>query len=271
MPVIIKPSVMPGMIRKGLDVSVAELEKTFPGTSRETLDQTARILKDTIVESLGAVSCSQWGYEVQARYNELVNESLALASVKTVQDGARHNSRLYALLSEVAQAFRDNGPHDFAFWKKQVTPQEKFEDAHDELEQLRGLLGNALPVLRAIQTRLEKLSHESLRLATELDASGIAAHYVADTLGAGDDRSSHLMDQSVSLTKTIAHIREGILLRQESVQEIDALADRIQESVLTTLPAWIEKATLVFHNPSATDTERYTLRQGLEDIVRQLK
>ncbi len=267
----VKPSVMPGTVRKGLEVSVVELERDFPGTARKTLVQVARILKDIIVETLTTVSCSKWGVGVQEKYAGLVDQSLALTSASVVQDGMRHNSRLYTLLEEVALSFQDGGSPSLMFWKKRQNPWETLRGHRHELDQLREHLSQALPRLRTTQSSLKELSSRFVELESELDASSVAAHYVAKMLGPGDDRAMHLTDQSMSLTKTIATIQEGRPLREMSITQIDALADRIQESILVTLPAWLERVSLVFHGPSVTDTDCYTLRQGLEEIMQCLK
>ena len=263
-------SVMPGVVRKGLEVSTVDLERLFPGYSRMTINLVAEILKSTIVDTLSMVSCSQWGGNVQAKYQKLVNESLKLTSAQAVQDGARHNVRLYELLQELVEAFRNEGSSGLIFRKK-INPEEKLREIREELDQLRDHLGRILPELRVTQERLEEIGSDSGKLAEELQAWSLGANYLADHIGPNDSRSVHLMDQGISLTKMIAHVQEGIMLRNVTIQEVDALADRIQESVLVTLPAWLEKTSFTFRKTKVTDTEHYELRQGLEQIVNQLK
>lgn len=265
------PSIIPGTVRKGFDVSTSDLGKVYPGASSEILTKVEMILKSTIVETLNTIACSQWGSKTQARYTELVSESLRLTSAQVVQDSIRHNIRLYELLEEIAVSFQFKNSKVFQFWKKVQTPWEKLQSVRNELTQLREKLSRALPELRNTQSSLNDISLEFQKLVAELDAFSVSANYIADHLGSGDSRSAHLLDQSVSLTKMIAHIQEGVILRTATVQEIDSIADRIQESVLSTLPAWIEKASLVLQRSSTNETERYVLRQGLEEIIQNIK
>ncbi len=269
--VITTPSAMPGTIRKGLEVVATDLEIRFPGATPETLKKAMRILKCTVVETLNGATCSQWGFHLQSEYTKLVDESLKLTSSAAVRDGMRHAARLYALLTEVAATFQGAGSKSLLSWKKTATPWEKLAEVRVELDQLRTYLGSILSELRTTQTRLEGISDELMDYTHELDASSIAAQFVADHLGASDARAQHLQGQSLTLAKMIAHITEGVLLRKSTIDEIDALADKIQESILVTLPAWIEKISLTSQKTSVTDTERYTLRQGLEEILNKLK
>lgn len=262
---------MPGTIRKGLEVTTHDLEIRFPGATPETIKRAMVVLKGTIVETLNGATCSQWGFHLQSEYTKLVDESLGLTSSASVRDGMRHAARLFVLLSEVATAFQGDGSKGMFNWKKTATPWEKLAEVRVELDQLRTYLGSILGELRTTQTRLEGISDELMDYTHELDAASIAAQFLADHLGASDARAQHLQGQSLTLAKMIAHITEGVLLRKSTIDEIDALADKIQESILVTLPAWIERIALTSQKTSVTDTERYTLRQGLEEILHKLK
>ncbi|MCA9356614.1 hypothetical protein H6784_04600 [Candidatus Nomurabacteria bacterium] len=268
--IVSKPSVIPGTVRKGFVVETADLKKAFVGSSHEVIVRAVILLRGTIVETLNTSACSQWGAIVGQRYGVLVNEALTHASSKAIRDGASHMRRLYRLLEEVAQAFQKKSSKG-RFWEKAKTPWEKFHDVQAEVDQLRVLLGNVLPGLREVQVKLGNVSTDLLELSSEIEAWSIAACFLADTLGQNDQRSSHLMDQSISLAKMIALIQEGVLMREDSIREVDALADRIQEGVLVTLPAWIEKVVHVSQKTSHTETDSYTLRQGIENIIQCIK
>lgn len=270
-PVIKAASVMPGTIRKGIEVSAAELLRKFPATPQETIAKAIVILRGTIVETLNGAICSQWGSQAQKVYGTLVEESLRLTSSATVRDGMRHASRLYTILGEVGATFQNGGSKGFLHWGKSLTPWEKLTEVRIELDQLRVYLGSILDELRTTQTRLEAIMQELADHTNDLDASNIAAQVIVDHIGMNDSRAPHLLTQCQSLTKTMAQIADGVLVRQATIDQIDALADKIQESILVTLPAWIEKVAFTFQQSSVTETERYSLGQGLEEILNQLK
>lgn len=266
-----KPSVIPGVIRKGIDVSVQDLEKIFPGNSRAVLNQVMQILKNTIPETLKTVACSQWGQHSQIKYQKLVDESLQIYSEGKSRDGTEHLRRLYTILEGLLAVLQDQGSKGLKFWDKKKTSWDKFQEVQSELNSLRQYLGQILPTLRQQQTRIEEISREALGLIEEIDAYSIAAQYVADTLGPGNELSDHLVTQGMSLTKAIAQIQEGNILRDAHGRAIDSLADRIQDGVLVTLPGWIERFSLLTSNPSIHETDNYSLRQSLEDLVTKLK
>ena len=262
---------MPGTIRKGLEVAAADLAVGFPAANAETIKKVIRILKGTVAEALTGVSCSQWGLHIQAEYGKLVDESLKLVSAPAVRDGMRHAGRLFILLSQIAETFKGDGSKSLLSWKKSATPIEKLDEVRVELDQLRTYLGSILGDLRTTQTRLEEINKELEQKKEELDVWSIAAQFLSEHLGASDSRAPHLLGQSLTLTKMVARITEGAQLRQSTIDEVDALADKIQEGILVTLPAWIEKVSLTFQKTSVTETERYTLREGLEEILNKLK
>lgn len=266
-----KPSVMPGTIRNGLEVTLQELEKAYPGNSRETLNRVLQILKGTIVETLRVVTCSQWGQSAQEKYQELVKDSLEITSKGEARDGTKHLSRLYTILEEIVLLFQNQGSKGLKFWEKKQTPWEKYLERQGELDQLRQYLGQILPTLRDQQRRIEEINDQAQNVSSEIDAYSIAAQYVADTLGPAHELSGHLLTQSMSLTKMIAQIQDGTILREAHGRAIDSLADRIQDGVLITLPGWIEHFSLISLNPSMSETDNYSLRQSLEDLVIKLK
>ena len=235
------------------------------------LNRVMQILKDTILETLRAVACSQWGQDAQGRYQGLVNESLEITSTTEARDGAQYLRRLYTVLEELALTLQNQGSKGLKFWGKKQTPWEKFQECQSEIASIRQYLGQILPTLRKQQSRIEEISAEAVRVSEEIDAYSIAASFIADTLGPAHELSNHLVTQAMSLSKATAQIQEGNILRAAHAREIDALADRIQDGVLVTLPGLIERFSLLVMQPSMSETDAYSLRQGLEDIILKLK
>lgn len=265
------PSIMPGTVRQGVMVEISELAKRFPGIPETTLVQVKDVLKNTVAETLTTVQCGMWGTSAQRIYAGLVDSSLKLTQGKAVKDGSRHLSRLYELLQEIATSFSEESPQGFAFWKKRKGSNEVFTENQDELNQLRNTLEHLLPDIDIVRIGLEEVSTKLGELPSRIDAEALAGQYLADLFEKSDmQKAQVLADQSMSLTKTIAHIQEGILLRNATIQEINALVVKIRETVLVTLPAWLEKASLV-SSRHHTETDIYTLREGIDDIIQNLK
>jgi hypothetical protein len=264
-------SVMPGVIRKGLEVTLQDLEEMYPGTPRDILHQSLQILKDTFVETLNIVACSQWGQVAQEKYQILVKESLEISLGGETRDGTQHLSRMLNILEDLVSLFQVPGSKSLKFWgKKTITPWEKYLEYESELKTIKSHLEKILPALREQQNRIENINEQAQKVSSLTDAYIISARYIAHLLGT-NDLAHHLINQGMSLTKIIAQVQGGIVLRNAHGRAIDTLADCIQEEVLVSLPGWIERFALLSQKPSMTLTDSYSLRQSLEDLVIKLK
>jgi hypothetical protein len=265
-----EPSVIPGTIRRGLDIDAAQLAKHFPAALPGALGLAVHTLQNTIVSTLSASHCAQWGMQVQKSYSTAVDASLAITTSVTLQSSLRNIERLQAMLQPLAESLLQAAPKSVLFWKTAPSAQTLLQQAQPELTQLRQHLAQALPELRAMHAGLEHISSELLQLCTTLDAHSIAAHYIADLLGHTDTRAPSLMQQSAALVQMVSHIQQGIVLRGSSSESLQALVHRIQDTVLVALPAWLEKMSLLSHTQQINATERYTLGQHLGGLIAQL-
>lgn len=267
-PKVTTPSVITGTIRKGLEVTVEELKKRFPGESVLLLEKVVAILAGTVVETLTVVQCNALGQAVQREYSDLVGQSLTLVQDAVFQDSPRHLGRLYSLLEEIAQGFQPQK----RFWQKSKTPFEELAEHKTELDQLRQILDSALPHLDRVRLGLEEVSAKMRLLASRVEAESLAAQYLADILEQKMEtqKAQAAIMQSMNLTKVIANINDGIVLRAGSIQQLESLSSKIRDTVLSTLPSWIEKVSLVSKRPQ-TETDLYDLRRGIGDIVSSLR
>lgn len=265
-PIVKQASVMPGGVEvKPLSVDYPILSSRFPGTSRETLEESMKIISRVVLETLTESECAQWGIELQQRYGKLADESLKFATSKQVQDSGRHLSRLYLLLDQLAASFQAKA----SFWSKPETPWEVLRRIDPEVQQLRNELDANLQGVLTAKGKLEALSNESEKLMTMLDAYNLAALYLAD-LVKNQHSTRSLNDRSLSLLRTMANVQEGMVLRQVTIDEIGSLAAKIQDAVLITLPAWLECAGMLA-GKTCTETEMYKAREGLREIIDVLK
>jgi hypothetical protein len=265
--VVTKPTAMAGVVRKGIEVTAAELKKKFPGDPLSAIDRAIRILQGVIVDKLTPISCSQWGVDVQRQYESLARESVRLTTSSAVQDGLKHMERLQIILKDIADSLAPQSS-GFHLWGKQKNALELYHGSETELHQLRDHLQDILPSLRETQKKLGDISTKSTSLIDETNAQCIAIQYVEELLGDEDERTSHLTSQRIALLKTIANMKDGVMLRRSISRDIDSLADRIQDSVLVALPGWIDKLMLAFQaQRTVTETERYTLYEGIKALI----
>jgi hypothetical protein len=262
------PSVVPGTIRRGVEVSLPALAQRFPAAMPEALQQAQRLLQATIVDTLSASQAARWGEEAQQRYGVLVDASLQITQANTVQTSLRHVARLHALLQGIADEWVAPAKSPLLFWKSNAGPAAQLQASQGELAQLRQHLAEALPALRSLQAELQGIGSELAPLAVQLEALSLAAHYLADTLdSAADPRAHALMQRASALAQTVLHIHGGLQLRQGSQHSLDGLIHRIQDTVLLALPAWMEKVALATQARQLNDTERYALAQQLQGLL----
>ena len=269
------PSVVPGTIRRGVEVSLPELAQRFPAAMPEALQQAQRLLQATIVDTLSATQAARWGEEAQQRYGALVDASLQITQATTLQTSLRHVARLHALLQGIADEWLAPAKSPLLFWKTSAGPAALLQASQGELAQLRQHLAEALPALRSLQAELQGIGSELAPLAVRLEALSLAAHYVADALAdpsdsGADPRAHALLQRASALAQTVLHIHGGLQLRQGSQHSLGGLIHRIQDTVLLALPAWMEKVALATQARQLTgmnDTERYALAQQLQGLL----
>lgn len=264
------PSVVPGLIRKAVEVSLPELEKQFPGTPQAVLCAAQSILRNTVFETLSSVACSQWGIEALQRYQDMVGSALTQTSAPALRDGIQHLQRMYQLLAELAQVLQKSTEKNPWFWTPAASPWDAFQKRSAELQAIGQHLENTLPTLRSMQTDIEHSTADGDQLLETVHAYSLAAQWLAEHF-ASDSRAPHLFDQAIRLTRSLSQIQEGLLLRQTHSRDIDVLADKIQDGVLIVLPGWIDRFHLLYSRQNVTPTDTYTLHQGLSDLLNRLQ
>lgn len=264
--VINKPSAITGVARKGLEITKDELLRQFPGTADAVLEKAKKLLGEIVIEILSENNCLQYGIKKQQCYGELVEKSLKLSSHKSIQDSSRHIARLFTLLQEIALTFQEENGNGFAFWKKKDDPWEKFQIVYPEISQLTSLLNKQMPEIISIRAELNAISLEFLSLLTELDAACIATKFLSDQLKK-ESVAQCLLARSLSLAQTVVNIQQGMMTRESTIRDIDKLISRIQDSVLIRLPVWIEHISLFQSKATLTETDIYSCRQELQEVI----
>jgi hypothetical protein len=255
-------------------VTAAELKAYYLGHTEEALNEAVVILHRTIIELVSDADCASWGVLEQKQYSELTERSLALISGPDLQRGQAHLGRLLQILEELAEAFQHKGPEGFAFWKKEANPMETLERYKPELSKLRGLLESLLPQIVIIDGALDAIVEELKTLITKLNASAIAAQYLAEHILDKTARSraiQNLESRRFSLTETTALIDQGLIIREQTKNNFNRLILKIQDCVLNALPAWIDMLATQLPGKLLTETDLFIHRQSLEDIINNIK
>ena len=272
-----QPTVIPGTVRKGLEVNRAELARHAPGASSEVLVLAEKLARGVAIEALTETQCVRWGEPVQKKFGTLTEQSLKLTGDTVIHEGETHIERLYVVLEKFGAALQSGGStQGLAFWRPRHTLSQQFQRAQGELRQLRDILEPLLQRIVAVEESLAILTGEFDALFVMLTAESIAARYIAEKcmeqcIDNAQLRSVHtLIERSVSLSETAAFAQQGMLLREQAMERIRSLITQIQHGVLNALPVWIESVTLVLRQADPTETDRYALKQGLDAVMRRM-
>lgn len=280
-----QPSVVPGVIRKGLVVAAADLARQFPGVPEPVIARAVQVLQGTVLDSLSPARCATWGVQAQQAYGAWVDASLRITQASVLQDAQRHLARLQVLLHTLAESLLAPASPSIAFWRKDPKPWDVLMAQQAELKQLRRHMSAALPALRALQADMRTQAAEWLQLAQQLQADSLAAQYLSDLLlsellvdaqakqapDGADNRPHVLMQQSLALAQTAVQIQASLPVRDAQQHSLDGLVHQVQTTVLLALPAWLEKAALAQQSAQLSETERYTLGQELQAVLNTLR
>lgn len=275
-----QPSVVPGVIRKGLVVAAADLARQFPGVPEPVIARAVQVLQGTVSDSLSPARCATWGVQAQQAYGAWVDASLRITQAPVLQDAQRHLARLQVLLHILAESLLAPASPSIAFWRKDPKPWDVLNTQQAELKQLRRHMSAALPALRALQADMRTQAAEWLQLAQQLQADSLAGQYLSDLLAdvqakqapdGADNRPHVLMQQSLALAQTAVQIQASLPVRDAQQHSLDGLVHQVQTTVLLALPAWLEKAALAQQSAQLSETERYTLGQELQAVLNTLR
>jgi hypothetical protein len=272
-PVVKIPSAMHGTVRKGIEVSLADLKQGLPELDVQTLDEVRRFLASIVVDVLDDGDCVRWETDVQMQFSHLTDESVKVLQSAAIQSAITHLTRLNVLLGEIHEAFEEGkGGGMFSSWRRS-DPRHEYDERKDEINQLRMLLQSLYPqvlevidVMTSSTTSFDALEHK-------LVVRSCAARYLSDIfVRLSRERAAEaMMSRGVSLMQTVSNIKQGNLMRTQTVASYRHIAERIQNVVLNELPAWVQAVTVVFQQAQITKTDQVQLRTGLDTILQRLK
>lgn len=247
-------------------ISLDSMAKKFPDIPRDTLREARNVISEVVLASLSPQQCAAWGESAQSEYAKVVDASYALTSDKCIRDSVRHIGRVYILLSGISSSFEEKK----RFWEKKEKPWEVLEKVRSEVDQLKENLRNALHPLNGIKNGLSGVAEQCGTLAHKIDILSVSGEYLSDLMQ-NDHRADVLMARSLSLAETAAQMTEANILRKSSVQMIETLIARIRDTILISLPSWMDSVAFFALKSTVTETDLYEAKQGITEILVQLK
>ncbi len=281
-PVVRQPTAIPGAERARIEVTVRELHALSPGAAAQVYEQARALVSGFVVAKASQRKAILWGHDLQKAHGELVTEMLALARSPVLRQVEGYLARMMEILGSIDLiAVCGHGGDSvmsrlFQGINSRIDTPGELAKAQSELEQLLVLMGAALDRLLDLKDQLLRLSGSLDGIATQVEASAIGALFLSDRLRQDDAALAQcFVERSMSLTQTLAQIRQAGSTRELQIEQPIRLIGAIQNTALVVMPAFIGSissiATLGSSKTTISPTEAGELAYRLRDIISQLK
>lgn len=281
-PVVRQPTAIPGAERKRIEVAVSDLQALSPGAAAGVYQQARALVGAFVVDKASQRKAILWGHNLQQAHGDLVTEMLALARSPVLRQVEGYLARMMDILGSIdLMAVCGHGGDSlvgrlFQGINSRIDTPGELAQAQAELEQLLALMGGALDPLLDLKDRLLRLSGSMEGTAAQVEASAIGALFLSERLRQGDAALAQcFVERSMSLTQTLAQMRQAGSTREMQIEQPIRLIGAIQNVALVVMPAFIGSiasiATLSASKTTISPTEAGELAYRLRDIISQLK
>jgi hypothetical protein len=255
----IKLSALPGVQRKPLEVSMADLVRRFPQVAAATLQRAQGVLAGISLENMTSASWLSFGMPVQNELAGLVKLRLAAAQQTHGRAGAQHLARMQVLLTDVLEAFEGG------FLRK--SPEKVWADHRPEVEQLETLLRRAGDELVQQMQGYAAMKAPAQSCGETLETTALAAEYLLDL--APPESGGLLVARVTSMTGSQAVLKEHLLYLEQDITNLQELMTLVQDGVLLKLPAVYTQLAGLAGKP--TETQRFLATEKLTDLLHTIK
>jgi hypothetical protein len=279
-PAGLQPTAIPGTERKRIAVTASQLRALSPGCDAATCERALALLAGFVVEKASERKAILWGHDIQRAYSELVTETLALSQTPIFRKVEGYVGRMVEILSAIdvaaaSGAARGGIASVFRGVNNRIDTPEELAVAQRELDLLVKHLGQGLDELLDLKDRLESQAADLERLAGEAEAGALAALFLAQHFEREKPGLAQCFTQrSMSLTQTLAQIRQNDTVREIQIKYPLRLVSVIQDVALVAMPDVIASiasvVTLVARKASLSPTEAGELNYKLRDILGKL-
>ncbi|MDV3253495.1 hypothetical protein DevBK_19325 [Devosia sp. BK] len=275
-----KPTAIPGVQRRRLEVTVSDLARIAPLAGKDVLRRAVAILQEVVADAATERSAILWGHALQEEYGRSVSRMLELSHDPVMVKAAGYVNRMSSILAAIdLKAIAETTPGVGQYLKRlnqRIDTPDELDGARFELDQLVALMASTMEPLLSVKDAIERQIAETERLAVEIEAMSIAADYLA---GRPSPRIPELAriytDRGIGLTHTLAQIRETAALRGAQAAQPLSLIAAVQEIALVTVPGWLSSlsamTTMLRNQRRPTPTEASELDHRLRHILQQLK
>ncbi len=281
-PVVRQPTSIPGAARTRIEVAARDLQALSPGAAAPVYEQARALVGTFVVAKASQRKAILWGHDLQKAHGELVTEMLALARSPVLRQVEGYLGRMMDILGSIdLMAACGHGGDGvlgrlFQGVNSRIDTPGELAKAQAELEQLLALMGGALDPLLDLKDRLLRLSGSMEATADQVEAAAIGALFLSERLHKDDAALAQCFtERSMSLTQTLAQMRQAGSTREMQIEQPIRLIGAIQNVALVVMPAFIGSlasiTTLGASKTTVSHTEAGELAYRLRDIISQLK
>ena len=282
-PVVRQPTAIPGTQRNRIDVSARELERLVPGAPSRTYEHARDLVGSFIVDNATERKAIMWGHDLQKAYSDLVTEKLSLSRSPVLRKAEGYLGRTVDILGSIdlvsACGHGKRGPLGRLLEgiNARIDTPAELTEAQAELERLVSLMSECLEALLELKNSLLFLSERTDAVEVKVEAAAIAARFLSQHLTQDKNAvAQRFQERSMSLTQTLASIREGGATRDLQMAQPIRMISAIQNVALVTLPGFVGSIAAVTaltsrKTAASSPTEVGELSYRLRDILDQLK
>ncbi len=278
--VIRAPTVIPGTVRKRIPVTISELRQFSLGLKEEVYAQALALLDTFVIEKISDRKAVMWGYESQKSYSDLVSASMNLSQTSVLTTVRTHLQRMTDILGSTD--FIGVCGHSpslagglFKGMNRKIDSLEEWKSAQEELKLLVQHMEDALTELLALSEQLEEYSKKFDEVSLQVEAAALAALYLSDYLEKqGNAFAQRFTERSMSLTQSLAQIRQNDSIRKLQIDEPIRVISVIQNVVLVLMPGFlgsVASKVVLTNNARISPTEAGDLNTSLRTILNHLK
>jgi hypothetical protein len=279
---VVAPTAIPGVERRRIAVTVADIARLSPGVAPAVAATAVRLVEGFVVEGARDRTITLWGHGAQQEYADLVARTLDLARADELGRVRAYVTRMIDLLGAIDLPVicgigRPAGVFDRLFGGTgRIDTLCALEDARAELDQLVRLTAAALDPLLRLRDRLSEQARRIEATGGDIEAAALAAGFLADHLSITQPAlSQRFLERAMSLTRSVAQLRGDDPLRAAQAEQPLHLIAAIQEAVLVAMPAWLSTIAALTATASGArspnPTEAGELQHRLQTILQQLK
>lgn len=277
-----QPTAIPGSEPRRIEVPPGELERLSPGASADACVQARGLIGTLVADKLTERKAILWGHDLQQAYSALVSEAFALSRSPVLRKVEGYLSRTMDILGSIdllaACGHGSSGLLGRMFQRinPRIDTPGELAQAQAELENLVALMAAALQELLDLKDQLLRVAERTAAVAAPLEAAALAASFLSRHLQPGKDAvAQRFGERAMSLTQTLAMIREGDVTRSLQAEQPIRMIGAIQDVALVMLPGFVGSmaslCALTTARTPVTPTEAGELAYRLSDLVERLK